>query len=73
MPARQLRLFIGEGLAPRVSWCPGTGQPGRAAELTGLHPQTLRLYEQEGLLSPACWVTGAVMAIRRRERLAPLM
>jgi DNA-binding transcriptional MerR regulator len=24
-----------------------------AAELTGLHPHTLRLYEQEGLLSPA--------------------
>jgi MerR family transcriptional regulator/heat shock protein HspR len=24
-----------------------------AAELTGLHPQTLRLYEQEGLVSPA--------------------
>ncbi len=35
-------------------------QPGRglfsisvAAELTGLHPQTLRIYEQEGLLCPA--------------------
>jgi MerR family transcriptional regulator, heat shock protein HspR len=35
-------------------------EPGRglfsiavAAELTGLHPQTLRLYEQEGLLCPA--------------------
>jgi MerR family transcriptional regulator/heat shock protein HspR len=35
-------------------------EPGRglfsiavAAELTGLHPQTLRLYEQEGLLTPA--------------------
>ena len=35
-------------------------QPGRglfsisvAAELTGLHPQTLRIYEQEGLLRPA--------------------
>lgn len=34
-------------------------EPGRglfsiavAAELTGLHPQTLRLYEQEGLLTP---------------------
>lgn len=24
-----------------------------AAELTGLHPQTLRIYEQEGLLRPA--------------------
>jgi MerR family transcriptional regulator, heat shock protein HspR len=39
-----------------TSWA----EPGRglfsisiAAELTGLHPQTLRLYEQEGLLSPA--------------------
>jgi MerR family transcriptional regulator/heat shock protein HspR len=36
------------------------GEPGRglfsisvAAELTGLHPQTLRLYEQEGLVLPA--------------------
>jgi MerR family transcriptional regulator, heat shock protein HspR len=34
-------------------------QPGRglfsisvAAELTGLHPQTLRIYEREGLLDP---------------------
>jgi MerR family transcriptional regulator/heat shock protein HspR len=34
-------------------------EPGRglfsisvAAELTGLHPQTLRLYDQEGLVSP---------------------
>lgn len=24
-----------------------------AAELTGLHPQTLRIYEREGLLNPA--------------------
>jgi MerR family transcriptional regulator, heat shock protein HspR len=24
-----------------------------AAELTGLHPQTLRIYEREGLLSPS--------------------
>jgi DNA-binding transcriptional MerR regulator len=24
-----------------------------AAELTGLHPQTLRIYEREGLVSPA--------------------
>jgi MerR family transcriptional regulator/heat shock protein HspR len=35
------------------------GEPGRglfsisvAAELTGLHPQTLRMYDQEGLVSP---------------------
>jgi MerR family transcriptional regulator/heat shock protein HspR len=39
---------------------PPWAEPGRgvfsisvAAELTGLHPHTLRLYEQEGLLSPA--------------------
>lgn len=39
---------------------PAWEQPGRglfsisvAAELTGLHPQTLRIYEQEGLLCPA--------------------
>jgi MerR family transcriptional regulator/heat shock protein HspR len=38
---------------------PPWGEPGRglfsisvAAELTGLHPQTLRLYEQEGLVCP---------------------
>jgi len=30
-----------------------------AAELTGLHPHTLRLYEQEGLLSPARSPGGA--------------
>jgi DNA-binding transcriptional MerR regulator len=39
-----------------MSW----DDPGRgvfsisvAAELTGLHPQTLRIYEREGLLDPA--------------------
>ncbi|HLX51798.1 MAG TPA: MerR family DNA-binding transcriptional regulator, partial [Streptosporangiaceae bacterium] len=38
----------------------GWGDPGRglfsisvAAELAGLHPQTLRIYEREGLLDPA--------------------
>ena len=38
---------------------PGWGDPGRglfsisvAAELAGLHPQTLRIYEREGLLDP---------------------
>jgi MerR family transcriptional regulator/heat shock protein HspR len=43
------------GLAMVTPWA----EPGRAlfsiaiaAELTGLHPQTLRLYEQEGLLTP---------------------
>jgi MerR family transcriptional regulator/heat shock protein HspR len=37
----------------------GWGDPGRglfsisvAAELAGLHPQTLRIYEREGLLDP---------------------
>ena len=30
-----------------------------AAELTGLHPHTLRLYDQEGLLSPARSPGGA--------------
>jgi MerR family transcriptional regulator/heat shock protein HspR len=39
---------------------PPWADPGRglfsisvAAELAGLHPHTLRLYEQEGLLAPA--------------------
>lgn len=38
----------------------GWPEPGRglfsisvAAELTGVHPQTLRIYEREGLLDPA--------------------
>jgi MerR family transcriptional regulator/heat shock protein HspR len=38
---------------------PGWADPGRglfsisvAAELAGLHPQTLRIYEREGLLDP---------------------
>ena len=45
---------------------PPWADPGRAlfsisvaAELTGLHPHTLRLYEQEGLLSPARSPGGA--------------
>ena len=39
---------------------PGWAEPGRglfsisvAAELAGVHPQTLRIYEREGLLEPA--------------------
>ncbi|MBV9206076.1 MAG: helix-turn-helix transcriptional regulator [Actinobacteria bacterium] len=39
---------------------PAWGQPDRglfsisvAAELAGVHPQTLRIYEREGLLDPA--------------------
>ena len=43
------------GLAVVTPWA----EPGRglfsisvAAELTGLHPQTLRIYEREGLLDP---------------------
>ena len=31
-----------------------------AAELTGMHPQTLRVYEQKGLITPA--VPGATHA-----------
>lgn len=45
---------------------PPWADPGRglfsisvAAELTGLHPHTLRLYEQEGLLSPVRSPGGA--------------
>jgi DNA-binding transcriptional MerR regulator len=45
---------------------PPWAEPGRglfsisvAAELTGLHPHTLRLYEQEGLLRPARSPGGA--------------
>jgi len=45
---------------------PPWADPGRglfsisvAAELTGLHPHTLRLYDQEGLLSPARSPGGA--------------
>jgi MerR family transcriptional regulator, heat shock protein HspR len=45
---------------------PPWADPGRglfsisvAAELTGLHPHTLRLYEHEGLLSPARSPGGA--------------
>jgi MerR family transcriptional regulator, heat shock protein HspR len=41
------------------------GDPGRglfsiavAAELTGLHPQTLRIYEREGLVDPVRSVGG---------------
>ena len=30
-----------------------------AAELAGLHPQTLRIYEREGLLEPARTVGGS--------------
>jgi MerR family transcriptional regulator, heat shock protein HspR len=45
---------------------PPWAEPGRrlfsisvAAELTGLHPHTLRLYEQQGLLRPARSPGGA--------------
>ena len=46
---------------PGPGWSdPGWTDPGRglfsisvAAELAGLHPQTLRIYEREGLLDPA--------------------
>ena len=50
-------LAPGPGLAPVTApW----DEPGRglfsisvAAELAGLHPQTLRIYEREGLIDPA--------------------
>jgi len=32
-----------------------------AAELTGMHPQTLRIYERKGLLSPARTVGAAAV------------
>ena len=44
------------GLAVVTPWAePGGGlfSISVAAELTGLHPQTLRIYEREGLLDPA--------------------
>jgi MerR family transcriptional regulator/heat shock protein HspR len=36
-----------------------------AAELAGLHPQTLRIYEREGLLDPARTVGGSRRYSRR--------
>jgi MerR family transcriptional regulator, heat shock protein HspR len=36
-----------------------------AAELAGLHPQTLRIYEREGLLEPARTVGGSRRYSRR--------
>jgi MerR family transcriptional regulator/heat shock protein HspR len=36
-----------------------------AAELTGLHPQTLRIYEREGLLDPARSAGGTRRYSRR--------
>jgi MerR family transcriptional regulator/heat shock protein HspR len=36
-----------------------------AAELTGLHPQTLRIYEREGLLDPARTAGGSRRYSRR--------
>ncbi|MHB1597154.1 MAG: heat shock protein transcriptional repressor HspR [Streptosporangiaceae bacterium] len=48
-----------------MSLAPGWAEPGRglfsisvAAELAGVHPQTLRIYEREGLLDPARTVGG---------------
>jgi MerR family transcriptional regulator, heat shock protein HspR len=39
---------------PGVGGCgPGLFSISVAAELTGLHPQTLRIYEREGLIDPA--------------------
>src|ERR1700740_1229186 len=51
---------------------PGWADPDRvlfsislAAELAGLHPQTLRIYEREGLLDPACSAGGTRRYSRR--------
>jgi MerR family transcriptional regulator, heat shock protein HspR len=56
------------------------GEPGRglfsisvAAELAGLHPQTLRIYEREGLLDPARSAGGTRRYSRRDiEKLAEI-
>lgn len=39
-----------------------------AAELAGVHPQTLRIYEQKGLVSPSAH--GATRACTRRPILS---
>ena len=36
-----------------------------AAELTGVHPQTLRVYERKGLLDPSRTEGGAAASARR--------
>jgi MerR family transcriptional regulator/heat shock protein HspR len=59
---------------------PGWADPGRglfsisvAAELAGLHPQTLRIYEREGLLDPARSAGGTRRYSRRDiEKLAEI-
>jgi MerR family transcriptional regulator, heat shock protein HspR len=59
---------------------PGWGDPDRglfsisvAAELAGLHPQTLRIYEREGLLDPARSAGGTRRYSRRDiDRLAEI-
>ena len=59
---------------------PGWADPGRglfsisvAAELAGLHPQTLRIYEREGLLDPARSAGGTRRYSRRDiDRLAEI-
>jgi MerR family transcriptional regulator, heat shock protein HspR len=44
-----------------------------AAELAGLHPQTLRIYEREGLLDPARSTGGTRRSSRRDiEKLAEI-
>jgi MerR family transcriptional regulator/heat shock protein HspR len=59
---------------------PGWADPGRglfsisvAAELAGLHPQTLRIYEREGLLDPVRSAGGTRRYSRRDiDRLAEI-
>jgi MerR family transcriptional regulator, heat shock protein HspR len=43
-----------------------------AAELAGLHPQTLRIYEREGLLDPARSAGGTRRDIARLEQICAL-
>jgi MerR family transcriptional regulator, heat shock protein HspR len=43
----------------------GLGSSSVAAELAGLHPQTLRIYEREGLLDPARSAGGTRRYSRR--------
>jgi MerR family transcriptional regulator/heat shock protein HspR len=43
-----------------------------AAELAGLHPQTLRIYEREGLLDPARSAGGTRRYIGRLQEICAL-
>ena len=81
-PLLPVRLVLDVGLAATT---PQPGGPGWAdldrglfsisvaAELAGLHPQTLRIYEREGLLDPARSAGGTRRYSRRDiEKLAEI-